>query len=348
MPERVFMLDKLMHSLTLINESYRFRKKASIQDPYLPSIDPTINISLKSDPDSLPPKSVLTITYWQDPIEIVTDEFVSSSTIKETLIKYFRYFPCPIIFDSTLIGSSATLVSVSKEESGFDSIEKKLALFQKEFNLSYPPEDPTVYFSLLYPYHIDAWFYFSSSFTQEDSIRVFNNGIYQKDSDLVPEFLTIINQTKSYIQGVISAWDIELNSFIQKSVQNFITKKLADTLITTMNSLGSSQKQALFWLKVSDFIKQATLLDVDFFTKIKEILFIELQKPLASSKLLVSVDNFLKNIAQDPSCYKDFTLSKNSSIDSSYYSFLIENTGSSQLDYLYQNSFGNRLPSYNT
>ncbi len=329
------MFDRLLNSLILINESYHFRQKASKQDPYLSKIDTTITIKL--EPSKF--KSHLEISYWQDTIHLDSDNYEDPELIRRNLIKYFRYYHCPIFFNDEKISDPLALTPPQKDLDNFEDKKRFTDLFKTEFHSDYSMQDPLIYINLCYPYRIDAWFYFSPAFNNDKSMRIFNSGIYQPGSSMIPDFLLEVNKDNSFIQGIISTDIIKSNSFIESSVKNFITKKLADAIIHTLATLPSSKEQALYWLKTSNFIKQACVLDIDFFTKIKEILFIELQNRFSNSKMLVSVDNFLSNISMDSDCYKDYTLSKTSSIDARYYSFLVETTGSNTLKNLYLNQY---------
>ena len=100
------MFNKLLNTLTLINESYHFRQKASKQDPYLSKIDTTITIKL----DSSQKQSLMSISYWQDTIVLDTNYYVDPTSIELNLIKYFRYYPCTIIFNDEKISDPSLLV----------------------------------------------------------------------------------------------------------------------------------------------------------------------------------------------------------------------------------------------
>ena len=195
-------------------------------------------------------------------------EFLEGDKIKQTLEKFCKFLPVPILFDGKQINNPAP--AWTKKPA--DLTNEDYQSFYKEL---YPFGEPPLFWIHLnvdYPFHLTGILYFpkikKQYEIQKDKIQLYSNQVFVTDEvkDIVPEFLMLL-------QGVIDSPDIPLNvsrSYLQgdpnvKKINTYITKKVGDKLEEIFNKDRKDFEEK--WESLGLFVKYGMMTDDKFLEK---------------------------------------------------------------------------------
>ena len=221
-----------------------------------------------------------------------SDEFLEETRITALLTKYNKFMPIPIKF--------GTKEETHEEGEGDDKKEVKETVdniinnpnpawtkkpsdlkdedYTSFYRELYPMqfEEPLfhIHLNVDYPFNLTGILYFpklnNDLNVQKDRIQLYQNQVFVTDNveGIVPEFLTML-------RGVIDSPDIPLNvsrSYLQadgavKKISNYITKKVADKLLSIFkNDRENLEKK---WNDIKVVIEYGMLSEDKFFDKAK-------------------------------------------------------------------------------
>lgn len=221
-----------------------------------------------------------------------SDEFLEETRITTLLTKYNKFMPIPIKF--------GTKEETHEEGEGDDKKEIKETVdniinntnpawtkkpsdlkdedYTSFYRELYPMqfEEPLfhIHLNVDYPFNLTGILYFpklnNDLNVQKDRIQLYQNQVFVTDNveGIVPEFLTML-------RGVIDSPDIPLNvsrSYLQadgavKKISNYITKKVADKLLSIFkNDRENLEKK---WNDIKVVIEYGMLSEDKFFDKAK-------------------------------------------------------------------------------
>lgn len=189
-------------------------------------------------------------------------EFLEEYKIRELLLKYNRFMPVPIKFgtkEETLPLPEGADKDAKPEKVTVDNIinnpnpawtkspsELKDEDYKAFYHELYPMQfdEPLFYIHLNvdYPFHLTGILFFpklgNNINIEKDKIQLYQNQVFVTDEvkGIVPDFLMLL-------RGVIDSPDIPLNvsrSYLQadgavKKISSYITKKVADKMVSLMN-----------------------------------------------------------------------------------------------------------------
>ncbi len=228
-------------------------------------------------------------------------EFLEEYTVRETLDKYCSFMPTPIFLDV-----AGKTVKVPKGGEGEDKDEQvEVPAEPVQINDTHPlwSKKPTectedeykefyrkvfhvydeplfwIHLNAEYPFNLKGILYFpklKNEFTaNEGMIKLYNNQVFVADNikEVIPDFLMLL-------KGAIDCPDLPLNvsrSFLQndgyvKRMQSYITRKVADRLITEFNTKRADYEK--YWGDIHPFVKYGCVRDEKFYERVKDaILF---------------------------------------------------------------------------
>lgn len=132
-----------------------------------------------------------------------------------------------------------------------------------------------IHLNMDYPFRLKGILYFPKLQNEfevnEGKIKLYNNQVFVAENikEVIPEFLLLL-------KGVIDCPDLPLNvsrSFLQndgfvKKISDYITKKVADKLISLSKNENETYKK--FWDDIAPFIKYGCLKESKFYDKMKD------------------------------------------------------------------------------
>ncbi len=223
-------------------------------------------------------------------------DFLDEYRLRTTLLKYCKFMPVNIYFESIKIKADQQENAEQNEPETHDEkpINETYPLWLKPANECTEEEykafyhstfadfsDPLfwIHLNMDYPFRLKGILYFPKLKHELESIegqvKLYNNQVYIADNikEVIPEFLLLL-------KGTIDCPDLPLNvsrSFLQNDgyvtkLSGYITKKVADKL----NSIFKSNREEFngYWDDISPFIKYGCIKEKDFYEKIKaSILF---------------------------------------------------------------------------
>ncbi len=156
------------------------------------------------------------------------------------------------------------------------SEEEYISFYNKTFTDLHEPLF-WIHLNMDYPFNLKGILYFPKLKheleTIEGKIKLYNNQVFVAENikEVIPEFLLLL-------KGIIDCPDLPLNvsrSSLQndgfvKKVSDYITKKVADKLISLYKKESDNYKK--FWDDISPFIKYGCLREEKFYEKVKEAL----------------------------------------------------------------------------
>jgi len=208
--------------------------------------------------------------------------------------------------DTESKGDEAT-ASAEKTESKPEPVNETTPLYQKkpadctddeykEFyrKVFYDFKEPLfwIHLNMDYPFHLKGILYFPKLGNEfesaEGQVKLYCNQVFVADNvkEIIPEFLLLL-------KGVIDCPDIPLNvsrSFLQndaevKKISDYITKKVADKLISLHNKEPENYEK--YWADIHPFIKYGCLRNEKFYDRIKDHLIFH---SLLSDKFVTLAD----------------------------------------------------------
>ena len=230
-------------------------------------------------------------------------EFLKEDKIKGLLNKYNRFNQVPIKFGTKKVNDPDFTPQTTTDKDGKETTEphKKIDvdniinntnpawtkapadLSDEDYNNFYRELYPTqfeeslfhIHLNVDYPFNLTGILFFPKLSTsmdmQKDKIQLYQNQVYVTDNveGIVPDFLQML-------KGVIDSPDIPLNvsrSYLQadgavKKISGYITKKVADKLITLFkNNREDFEKK---WNDIKVIIEYGMLSEDKFFDKAKK------------------------------------------------------------------------------
>lgn len=214
-------------------------------------------------------------------------EFLNFYTLSQIIEKYCSFMPVPIFVvdatkaletsdeekpaEPTPINDITPLYTLKPSEC---SDEDYKSFYQKTF-MDFNEPLFWIHLNMDYPFKLKGILYFPKLQHEfevaEGKIKLYNNQVYVAENikEVIPEFLLLL-------KGVIDCPDLPLNvsrSFLQndgfvKKISDYITKKVADKLISLSKKENESYKK--FWDDIAPFIKYGCLREAKFFDKMKD------------------------------------------------------------------------------
>ena len=154
--------------------------------------------------------------------------------------------------------------------------EEYKAFYHKVFH---DLEEPLfwIHLNAEYPFNLKGILYFpriKNEFSaSEGQVKLFSNQVFVADNikEIIPEFLLLL-------KGVIDCPDLPLNvsrSFLQndgyvKKLSGYITRKVADRLITEFNTRREDYQK--YWDDIHPFVKYGCIRDEKFYDRVKDAL----------------------------------------------------------------------------
>lgn len=220
------------------------------------------------------------------------EEFLEEGKIRELLNKYNKFMPIPIKFGTkekelpkakdAKEDEPAKKVTVddiinntspawTKQPADLEDVD-----YKKFYREMYPMqfEDPLfhIHLNVDYPFNLTGILYFPKlspdMSVQKDKIQLYQNQVFVTDNveGIVPDFLTML-------RGVIDSPDIPLNvsrSYLQadgavKKISNYITKKVADKLLSLFKNKREDFESK--WNDIKVVIEYGMLTEDKFFEK---------------------------------------------------------------------------------
>lgn len=220
------------------------------------------------------------------------EEFLEEGKIRELLNKYNKFMPIPIKFGTKEKelpkAKDATEDEPAKKVTVDDIINNTSPAWTKQpadledvdykkfYREMYPMqfEDPLfhIHLNVDYPFNLTGILYFPKlspdMSVQKDKIQLYQNQVFVTDNveGIVPDFLTML-------RGVIDSPDIPLNvsrSYLQadgavKKISNYITKKVADKLLSLFKNKREDFESK--WNDIKVVIEYGMLTEDKFFEK---------------------------------------------------------------------------------
>lgn len=219
-------------------------------------------------------------------------EFLEEYKIRELLLKYNRFMPVPIKFgtkEETLPLPEGADKDAKTEKVTVDNIinnpnpawtkspsELKDEDYKAFYHELYPMQfdEPLFYIHLNvdYPFHLTGILFFpklgNNINIEKDKIQLYQNQVFVTDEvkGIVPDFLMLL-------RGVIDSPDIPLNvsrSYLQadgavKKISSYITKKVADKMVSLMNENREDYEKK--WNDIKVVIEYGMISEDKFFEK---------------------------------------------------------------------------------
>lgn len=219
-------------------------------------------------------------------------EFLEEYKIRELLLKYNRFMPVPIKFgtkEETLPLPEGADKDAKPEKITVDNIinnpnpawtkspsELKDEDYKAFYHELYPMQfdEPLFYIHLNvdYPFHLTGILFFpklgNNINIEKDKIQLYQNQVFVTDEvkGIVPDFLMLL-------RGVIDSPDIPLNvsrSYLQadgavKKISSYITKKVADKMVSLMNENREDYEKK--WNDIKVVIEYGMISEDKFFEK---------------------------------------------------------------------------------
>lgn len=219
-------------------------------------------------------------------------EFLEEYKIRELLLKYNRFMPVPIKFgtkEETLPLPEGADKEAKPEKVTVDNIinnpnpawtkspsELKDEDYKAFYHELYPMQfdEPLFYIHLNvdYPFHLTGILFFpklgNNINIEKDKIQLYQNQVFVTDEvkGIVPDFLMLL-------RGVIDSPDIPLNvsrSYLQadgavKKISSYITKKVADKMVSLMNENREDYEKK--WNDIKVVIEYGMISEDKFFEK---------------------------------------------------------------------------------
>lgn len=219
-------------------------------------------------------------------------EFLEEYKIRELLLKYNRFMPVPIKFgtkEETLPLPEGADKDAKPEKVTVDNIinnpnpawtkspsELKDEDYKAFYHELYPMQfdEPLFYIHLNvdYPFHLTGILFFpklgNNINIEKDKIQLYQNQVFVTDEvkGIVPDFLMLL-------RGVIDSPDIPLNvsrSYLQadgavKKISSYITKKVADKMVSLMNENREDYEKK--WNDIKVVIEYGMISEDKFFEK---------------------------------------------------------------------------------
>ncbi|AOW21859.1 molecular chaperone HtpG [Urechidicola croceus] len=224
-----------------------------------------------------------------------SEEFLDEGKIRGLLTKYNKFMPIPIKFgtkEETLPLPEGADKDAKAETVTVDDIinnpnpawtkqpsELEDEDYKKFYRELYPMqfEEPlfNIHLNVDYPFNLTGILYFpkltNNLDPQKDRIQLYQNQVFVTDNveGIVPDFLQML-------RGVIDSPDIPLNvsrSYLQadgavKKISSYITRKVADKLISLFNNDRKSFEEK--WADIKIIIEYGMLSEEKFFDKAKK------------------------------------------------------------------------------
>ena len=202
-----------------------------------------------------------------------SNEFLKKDILKNTLVKYCRFFPFAIYFNEEHINKEQPLWMKSPKE----CTDKEYIDF---YHSLYPMEaEPSfwIHLNVDYPFHLKGILYFPKNTQSLDpnksSIHLYKDRVFITSScdGVVPKHFSLL-------RGIIDSTDIPLNvsrSALQldktvRSLQTHINKKVADRL-NALHKQDAEQYQKMYE-DLEFFIKFASLHEEKFYERVEKAL----------------------------------------------------------------------------
>ena len=227
-------------------------------------------------------------------------EFLEENRISELLMKYNKFMPIPIKFETKEINDPEFTPETTTDAEGKETTEphKQITVdniinnpnpawtkqpadledqnYKDFYRELYPAqfEEPlfNIHLNVDYPFNLTGILYFPKMTNdmnmQKDKIQLYQNQVYVTDNveGIVPEFLTML-------RGVIDSPDIPLNvsrSYLQadgavKKISSYITRKVADKLKSLFNA--NREDFEAKWDDIKIVIEYGMLSEEKFFEK---------------------------------------------------------------------------------
>ncbi len=206
-------------------------------------------------------------------LHLEDEEYLDSAKIKEILLRFCSYLPCPIYLGDDRINPNEPLWLKNPS----DCTDEEYIEFYRQL---YPMEqDPIfwIHLSVDYPFHLQGILYFPKITRRMDidksAIQLFCNRVFVSDNckDIIPDYLMVL-------RGAIDSPDIPLNvsrSTLQvdrtvRQLMTHISKKVADKL----SALYKNDRDAYLkrWPDIELIIKLGALQDDKFYERIADLL----------------------------------------------------------------------------
>ena len=229
-------------------------------------------------------------------------EFLDKWKLQEVLEKHCGFMPVPIYL------SEVNLPEPEKQEDGEEKdaagdnspaqindvsplwLKKPNEVTDEEYREFYHKtfrdfDEPLfwIHLNAEYPFNLKGILYFpkiKNEFSaSEGVIKLYNNQVFVADNikEVIPEFLMLL-------KGAIDCPDLPLNvsrSFLQndgyvKKMAAYITRKVADRLVTEFNSRREDYQK--YWDDIHPFVKYGCLKDEKFYDRVKNALIMRTSK----------------------------------------------------------------------
>jgi molecular chaperone HtpG len=215
-------------------------------------------------------------------------EFLEESKIRELLLKYNKFMPVPIKFgtrtETLPLAEDAVAETVEVDDiinnptPAWTKAPSELSEedYQGFYHELYPMqyEEPlfNIHLNVDYPFNLTGILYFPKLSNglniEKDKIQLYQNQVYVTDEvkGIVPDFLMLL-------RGVIDSPDIPLNvsrSYLQadgavKKISSYITKKVADKMVSLFNENREDYEQK--WNDIKVVIEYGMISEEKFFDK---------------------------------------------------------------------------------
>jgi len=209
-------------------------------------------------------------------------EFANKWTVRETLMKYFRFLPTPIYLydakderkeDDKPLNDSEPLWNKNPS----DCTEEEYKAFYHSVFMDMADPLFWVHLNIDYPFRLKGILYFPKfkheMETVEGQVKLYCNQVFVADNikEVIPEYLLLL-------KGCIDCPDLPLNvsrSFLQNDgtvtkLSGHITRKVGDRLMGLFNTERESYDK--YWDDINPFIKYGCLRDEKFYDRVKKAL----------------------------------------------------------------------------
>ena len=209
-------------------------------------------------------------------------EFANKWTVRETLMKYFRFLPTPIYLydakderkeDDKPLNDAEPLWNKNPS----DCTEEEYKAFYHSVFMDMADPLFWVHLNIDYPFRLKGILYFPKLKHEMESIegqvKLYCNQVFVADNikEVIPEYLLLL-------KGCIDCPDLPLNvsrSFLQNDgtvtkLSGHITRKVGDRLMGLYNTERENYDK--YWDDINPFIKYGCLRDEKFYDRVKKAL----------------------------------------------------------------------------
>ncbi len=221
-------------------------------------------------------------------------EFLDFHTLTSTLEKYCAFMPTPIY--------AQEIKPVAEPKEGEEPVielpqqindpsplwlKRPSEVTDEEYREFYHKvfhdyEEPLfwIHLNAEYPFNLKGILYFPKMKNEfsasEGQVKLFSNQVFVADNikEIIPEFLLLL-------KGVVDCPELPLNvsrSFLQndgyvKKVSSYITRKVADRLMSEMNTKREDYQK--YWDDIHPFVKYGCIRDEKFYERVKDAILLK-------------------------------------------------------------------------